>query len=33
VLPKLAGRVTQAGMPIENAIAETERDLAGIIAR
>ena len=33
VLPKLAGRVTQAGMPIDNAIAETERDLAGIVAR
>jgi hypothetical protein len=33
VQPKLAGRVTQAGMSIENAIAETERDLAGIIAR
>jgi ABC-type glycerol-3-phosphate transport system substrate-binding protein len=33
VLPKLAGRVTQAGMSVENAIAETERDLAGIIAR
>ena len=33
VLPKLAGRVMQAGMPIEAAIAETERDLAGIIGR
>jgi ABC-type glycerol-3-phosphate transport system substrate-binding protein len=33
VLPKLAGGVTQADMSIENAIAETERDLAGIIAR
>jgi hypothetical protein len=33
VLPKLAGRVTQAGMSIENAMAETERDLAGIIGR
>jgi hypothetical protein len=33
VLPKLAGRVTQTGMSTENAMAETERDLAGIIAR
>jgi ABC-type glycerol-3-phosphate transport system substrate-binding protein len=33
VLPKLAGRVTQGRMAIETAITETERDLAGIIAR
>jgi ABC-type glycerol-3-phosphate transport system substrate-binding protein len=33
VLPKLAGRVTQGRMATEAAIIETERDLAGIIAR
>ncbi len=31
VLPKLAGRVTQGNSPIENSIAETEREIAGFM--
>jgi hypothetical protein len=33
VLPKLAAQVTQGGIPIEAAMTEAERDLAGIIMR
>jgi hypothetical protein len=31
VLPKLAGRVTQVNSPIQDSIAETEREIVGFM--